>query len=447
MIVAGDTGCGKSTQLPKMCLEAGQGAVKLIGCTQPRRLAATSVAQRVTEEMGPAGAGLVGCKIRFSDRTTSETRIKFMTDGILLAESRRDRELAAYDTIIVDEAHERSLNIDFLLGILRRLLLRRDDLKVIITSATIDTARFAEAFGQAPAIRVAGRTWPVEVRYRPPAEDVEESGYDEQAVAAVLELHRQEGGGDLLVFMPTERDIRETVEGLEQALAVEPGRSEATVMPLFGRLSGRDQNRIFEPARGRKIVVATNVAETSLTVPGIRYVVDAGLARISIYNPRARTSKLPVRPVSRASADQRKGRCGRTGPGVCVRLYSEEDYLDRDEFTRPEIQRADLAEVILRMIFLRLGDPMRVPFLDPPAPRAVRDGYQLLLELGAIEMKGDRDSARLTGRGKVMAQLPLDPRIARMIVEARDRCALTEVCVIGAALSIPDPRIRPAEKE
>jgi ATP-dependent helicase HrpA len=447
VIVAGDTGSGKSTQLPKMCLEAGQGVAKLIGCTQPRRLAATSVARRVAEELGAEGGGLVGCKIRFSDRTTPETRIKFMTDGILLAETRRDRELSAYDTIIIDEAHERSLNIDFLLGILRRLLQRRDDLKVIITSATIDTARFAEAFDNAPVLRVAGRAWPVEVRYHPPAAGEDESGPVEPAVAAILDLHRQEGGGDLLVFMPTERDIRETVEGVEKALAAEPGRSEATVLPLFGRLSARDQNRIFGPVRGRKIVVATNVAETSLTVPGIRFVVDSGLARISIYNPRARTSKLPVRPVSRASADQRKGRCGRTGPGICIRLYSEEDYLGRDEFTRPEIQRADLAEVILRMIFLRLGDPVRFPFLDPPAPRAIRDGYQLLLELGAIEMQGDRQSAKLTGRGKVMAQLPLDPRIARMIIEARDRHALTEVCVIGAALSIPDPRIRPAERE
>ncbi len=446
VIIAGDTGCGKSTQLPKMCLEAGQGSKRLIGCTQPRRLAATSVSLRVAEELGEA-ANLVGCKIRFSDRTTPETRIKFMTDGILLAETRRDRELSAYDTIIIDEAHERSLNIDFLLGILRRLLQRRHDLKVIITSATIDTARFAEAFDNAPVILVAGRAWPVEVRYRPPAEGEDESGVVEQAVAAILDLHRHEGGGDLLVFMPTERDIRETVEGVEKGLAGDPARSEATVLPLFGRLSGRDQNRIFGQVQGRKIVVATNVAETSLTVPGIRFVIDSGLARISIYNPRARTSKLPVRPVSRASADQRKGRCGRTGPGICVRLYSEEDYLGRDEFTRPEIQRADLAEVILRMIFLRLGDPVRFPFLDPPMPRAIRDGYQLLLELGAIEMDRDRESAKLTGKGKVMAQLPLDPRIARMIIEARDRDALTEVCVIGAALSIPDPRIRPAERE
>jgi ATP-dependent helicase HrpA len=447
VIVAGDTGSGKSTQLPKMCLEAGQGATRLIGCTQPRRLAATSVAQRVAEELGPVGATLVGCKIRFSDRTTAETRIKFMTDGILLAETRRDRDLAAYDTIIIDEAHERSLNIDFLLGILRRLLERRRDLKLIITSATIDTARFAAAFGGAPVITVAGRTYPVELRYQPPETEGEEIGHVEQAVAAVLDLHRSEQGGDMLVFMPTERDIRDTVEGIEKGLGNGLDKAGATVLPLFGRLSARDQQRIFGPVNGRKIVVATNVAETSITVPGIRFVVDSGLARISVYNPRARTSKLPVRPVSRASADQRKGRCGRTGPGICVRLYSEEEYLGREEFTRPEIQRADLAEVILRMISLRLGDPVRFPFLDPPSPRAIRDGYQLLLELGAIEMEGDRSSARLTARGRIMAELPLDPRIARMIIEGREHQVLTEVCVIGAALSIPDPRVRPAEHE
>lgn len=448
VIIAGDTGSGKSTQLPKMCLEAGRGRMKMIGCTQPRRLAATSVASRVAEELGHNATGLVGCKIRFADRTSSATRIKFMTDGILLAETRRDNQLTAYDTIIVDEAHERSLNIDFLLGILRRLVDKRPDLKLIITSATIDTDKFAEAFGDSPVIKVSGRTYPVELRYLPTVDEEDETGYVEQAITAVIELHKQGGSGDILVFMPTERDIRETVEGLTKAIGDGEGfKDRATVLPLYGRLAGGDQNRIFRPARGRKIVIATNVAETSITVPGIRYVVDTGLARISIYNPRARTSKLPIRKISRASADQRLGRCGRTGPGICLRLYGEDDYLDREEFTRPEIQRADLADVILRMLFLHLGEPDNFPFIDPPSSRAIKDGYNLLWELGAIKMSGNRATARLTGRGKIMAQLPLDPRITRMIIEARDRNALAEVTVIAAALSIADPRVRPADRE
>lgn len=449
VIIAGDTGSGKSTQLPKMCLEAGRGQGKMIGCTQPRRLAATSVASRVGEELGAAAAGLVGCKIRFADRTSNATRIKFMTDGILLAETRRDNYLNRYDTIIVDEAHERSLNIDFLIGILRRLITKRRDLKLIITSATIDTDKFAKAFADAPVIKVSGRTYPVELRYLPADDEENETGYVERAVEAVAELHRQGGSGDILVFMPTERDIREAVDSLDKVIAKGEGiKAGATVLPLFGRLSGGDQNRIFRPARGRKIVVATNVAETSITVPGIRYVVDTGLARISIYNPRAKTSKLPVRKISRASADQRQGRCGRTGPGICLRLYSEEDYLNREEFTRPEIQRADLADVILRMLFLRLGEPGTFPFIDPPAPRATKDGYNLLWELGAIKMRdGNRTTARLTGRGKIMAHLPLDPRITRMIIEARERNAVAEVTVIAAALSIADPRVRPADRE
>ncbi len=448
LIIAGDTGSGKSTQLAKMCLEAGRGREKMIGCTQPRRLAATSVAGRVSEELGSAGAGLVGCKIRFADRTTAATRIKFMTDGILLAEARGDKELSGYDTIIIDEAHERSLNTDFLLGILRRLLDRRCDLKLIITSATIDTDKFAKAFDDAPVIEVSGRTHPVEVRYLP-GDDEDEAGYVEQAVEAAFELHNRREGGDILVFMPTERDIRETVEGLGKLIANrKDSKGAATVLPLFGRLSGGDQNRIFRAARGRKIVVATNVAETSITVPGIRYVVDTGLARISIYNARAGTSKLPIRPISRASADQRKGRCGRTAPGICLRLYAEEDYLGREEFTRPEIQRADLADVILRMLFLGLGDPRDFPFIDPPTPRAIGDGYKLLWELGAIKMKdGNRDTASLTGRGKIMAHLPLDPRITRMIIEARELNAVSEVVVVAAALSIADPRVRPADRE
>ncbi|MDA8164160.1 MAG: ATP-dependent RNA helicase HrpA, partial [Desulfobacteraceae bacterium] len=446
IVVAGETGSGKTTQLPKMCLAAGLGQKRLIGCTQPRRLAATSVAARVREELGAEGAGLVGYKIRFQDRTSRATRIKFMTDGILLAEAQGDPLLRAYEAIIVDEAHERSLNIDFLLGILKRLLARRADLKVIVTSATIDTAKFSRHFGEAPVIEVSGRTYPVEVRYLPSEEEPdEEVSSVDRAVAAVLDLKRRERSGDVLVFMPTERDIREAADSLAEAWKGSEGGAwsrEPLILPLFGRLSGADQNRIFAPHAGQKIVIATNVAETSVTVPGIRYVVDTGLARIAAYNVRARTTKLPVKPVSRASADQRRGRCGRVGPGVCLRLFSEEDYNNRPEYTLPEILRSNLAEVILRMISLRLGDPAEFPFIDPPSSRAIRDGYSLLRELGAIDA-----ADRLTERGRIMARLPLDPRISRMIVEARDRNCLTEVTVIAAALSIQDPRVRPAEKE
>jgi len=448
VIVAGEPGSGKTTQLPKLCIEAGRGKRGRIGCTQPRRIAAISIAGRVAEELGPEGASLVGYKIRFRDETSRSTRIKFMTDGIMLAEAQHDRQLRAYDTIIVDEAHERTLNIDFLLGLLKQLLARRPELKLIITSATIDTAKFAKAFGGAPVIDVAGRAYPVEVRYQPVDHEREEEGeetYVDRAVAAVLALRREDRQGDILIFMPTERDIRETVDALSEAIKVERqrhGGSEATVLPLFGRLSPSEQTRIFQPARGQKIVVATNVAETSITVPGIRYVIDTGLARIASYSPRARTHKLPVVPVSRASCDQRKGRCGRVGPGICLRLYSEEEYLARPEFTSPEIVRTNLAEVILRMISLHLGDPASFPFVDPPSPRAIRDGYALLAELEAID-----EQQHLTTVGQLMARLPLDPRIARMIVEARNENALREVAVIAAALSIQDPRVRPAEKE
>ncbi|MBU0484061.1 MAG: ATP-dependent RNA helicase HrpA [Proteobacteria bacterium] len=457
LIVVGDTGSGKSTQLGKMCLEAGRGRKRMIGCTQPRRIAATSVAARVAEEMGAEGPALVGYKVRFNDHTSKSTRIKFMTDGILLAETRRDRDLLAYDTIIVDEAHERSLNIDFLLGILHGLLARRHDLKLIVTSATIDTDKFSAAFKGAPVIKVSGRTFPVEVRYRPPeveTEGLDDSTYVEHAVQTVLELRAEDSHGDMLVFMPTERDIREMVELLSKAVNNGAGgvkgraTREAVILPLFGRLSARDQNRIFRPVNGQKIVVATNVAETSVTVPGIRYVIDTGRARIPSYNPRARTSKMPVSPISRASADQRHGRCGRVGPGICVRLYSEEDYLGRQEFTRPEIQRSNLADVILRMIHLKLVDPVSFPFIDPPAARAITDGYNLLLELDAIFIPGgDRTAARLTKHGQLMAHLPLDPRISRMIIEARNWGSLSEITIIAAALSIADPRIRPADRQ
>ncbi|MFZ5763106.1 MAG: ATP-dependent RNA helicase HrpA [Thermodesulfobacteriota bacterium] len=448
VIVSGEPGSGKTTQLPKLCIEAGRGRRGRIGCTQPRRIAAISIAGRVAEELGPAGAGLVGYKIRFRDETSRNTRIKFMTDGILLAEAQQDRELRAYDTIIVDEAHERSLNIDFLLGLLRQILARRPELKLIITSATIDTEKFARAFGNAPVIDVAGRAYPVEVRYQPVDHEREEEGeetYVDRSVAAVLALRREDRQGDILIFMPTERDIRETVEALEISIGEQQrrhGGGEATVLPLFGRLSPGEQTRVFQPARGQKIVVATNVAETSITVPGIRYVIDTGLARIATYNPRARTHKLPVVPVSRASCDQRKGRCGRVGPGICIRLYSEEEYQQRPEFTPPEIVRTNLAEVILRMLSLHLGDPASFPFVDPPSPRAIRDGYALLAELEAID-----ERQHLTRVGQLMARLPLDPRIARMIIEARNENALREVAVIAAALSIQDPRVRPAEKE
>ncbi|MEA3547597.1 MAG: ATP-dependent RNA helicase HrpA [Thermodesulfobacteriota bacterium] len=448
VVIAGDTGSGKTTQLPKMCLEAGRGRKRLIGCTQPRRIAATSVAARVREELDAAG-DIVGHKIRFKDRTTQRTRIKFMTDGILLAEAQHDRLLRAYDTIIIDEAHERSLNIDFLLGMMKHILFKREDLKLIITSATIDTAKFAASFDQAPVIEVSGRAFPVEIRY---ADDDEEGGetdvdYIDRAVGAVLGLRRDEGPGDMLVFMPTERDIRETVDILEKRIRTEEAnlyhRSKAapTVLPLFGRLSGPDQNRIFKRAKGQKIVVTTNVAETSITVPGIRYVVDTGLARISSYNVRARTTRLPVTRISRASCDQRAGRCGRIGPGICIRLYAEDDYLNRPQYTLPEVLRSNLAEVILRMIFLKLGDPADFPFVDPPSIRAIRDGYKLLDELGALTRKKS-----LSRHGHLMARLPLDPRISRMIIEARERNSLREVCVIAAALSVQDPRVRPLDQ-
>jgi len=444
VIVAGDTGSGKTTQLPKMCLEAGRGGRKRIGCTQPRRIAAIAVAERVAEELGEQAA-LVGYKIRFKDQTSRNTRLKFMTDGILLAEAHHDGNLSAYDTIIIDEAHERSLNIDFLIGLLKQLLSRRPDLTLLITSATIDTARFAKHFGNAPVIEVSGRAYPVEVRYQPLDPEKEEEGeqsYVDQAVQAVCDLRQNEGPGDILVFMPSERDILETVESLQARLGNGRGQAAPVVLPLFGRLSPGDQKKIFQPVKGQKIVVATNVAETSITVPGIRYVVDTGLARLASYNVRARTSKLPIVPISRASCDQRKGRCGRVGPGGCVRLYAEEDYANRPEYTPPEILRTNLAEVILRMTSLKLGDPAKFPFLDPPSGRAIQDGYALLSELGALDRQ-----RHLTAHGRLMARLPLDPRISRMIIEARDHNALREVTVIAAGLSIQDPRIRPVDKE
>lgn len=436
VVVAGDTGSGKTTQLPKMCLEAGRGRQGIIGCTQPRRIAAVSMADRVREEL--RAPDLVGYKIRFHDHTGADTKIKFMTDGILLAETRSDRHLAQYDTIIIDEAHERSLNIDFLLGYLHQLLTSRKDLKIIISSATIDTEKFSRHFSNAPVIQVSGRTYPVTFRYHEPdtATVDNEQTMVEQATGEVISLADSPGGGDILVFMPTERDILDTVALLRKKL-----QNPALVLPLFGRLQGADQRKIFQPSQLRKIIVATNVAETSITIPGIRAVVDTGVARIARYNIRAGTTSLPVSRISRASCDQRAGRCGRTGPGTCIRLYSEEDYLSRPEFILPEILRSNLAEVILQMISLRLGDPRTFPFVDPPAARTINDGYRILRELGAITT-----DHHLTKRGRIMAGLPLDPRISRMIIEAEKLGALREVTVIAAVLAIQDPRIRPADK-
>jgi ATP-dependent helicase HrpA len=447
VIVAGETGSGKTTQLPKYCIAAGLGVYGAIAVTQPRRIAAITVANRIAEEIGQAIGPTVGYKIRFSDTSQHHSRIKIMTDGILLAEAHRDPFLNQYDTVIVDEAHERNLNIDFILGILRKLLQRRRDLKVVVTSATIDTQKFSQAFGNAPVVEVSGRLYPVETRYAEPAYEVEEeSGHIDAAVRVVEGLIQERRGGDILVFMPTEQDIRDTCDLLD-------GRDfgDIRIMPLFARLSAAEQQRVFHSDGRRKIVVATNVAETSITIPGIHYVIDSGLARISQYTPRSRTTTLPVVPVSQSSADQRKGRCGRVANGVCIRLYSEEDYCQRPRYTAPEIQRANLAEVILRMIALRLGDVDAFPFIDAPAPRSIQDGYRLLVELGAIRLReksrpGDGKYV-LTERGRMMARLPLDPRLSRMLLAAHENGCLDDTVVIAAALSIQDPRERPVEKQ
>ncbi len=437
VIIAGETGSGKTTQIPKFCLEAAGDSTLLIGCTQPRRIAAITVAARVSEEMAESGH-LVGYKIRFHDETTANTRIKFMTDGVLLAETRSDPLLRRYRTIIIDEAHERSLNIDFLLGYIKQLLPKRPDLQVIVTSATIDTGAFSRHFDNAPVLQIAGRSHPVTVRYLPMEEDQvgEKDGYIEHAVKAITDLHHHEPLGDILAFLPTEKDIRLCCGLLSEQL------KNAVVLPMFGRLQAADQKRIFQSFRQPKIVVATNVAETSITVPGIRYVVDTGLSRISSYNARAKTISLPIGRISKANCDQRKGRCGRTGPGICVRLYSEDDYKGRPDFTLPEIQRANLAEVILQMISLGLGDPAQFPFIDPPHRNAIRDGYALLRELGALS-----DRHHLTAYGKIMAGLPIDPCISRIILEAKGNNCLHEIKIIATALAIQDPRIRPAERE
>jgi ATP-dependent helicase HrpA len=457
IIVSGETGCGKSTQIPKMCLEAGRGVLGRVGVTQPRRLAAVTIAHRIAEELGEPLGRSVGYKIRFQDRTGRDNYIKVMTDGILLAETQGDRGLHEYDTIIIDEAHERSLNIDFLLGIMRRLLDERPELKLVVTSATLDTEKFSRAFKNVPVIEVSGRMYPVEVEYRvPDEEEAEDKDYVDQAVEAVEYLRREKPPGDVLVFMPTEQDILETCRMLE-------GRKwpQVRVLPLFSRLPA-GQQRLVYTVSGAKIVVATNVAETSLTIPGIRYVVDTGVARIAQYQPGTRINSLPISSISRASADQRKGRCGRVKEGLCVRLYGEEDYERRDEFTSPEILRSDLAEVILRMTDLGLGDPLEFPFIDRPAAKAVHDGYDTLVELGAVRKAGraavrppansgtqyqiPKSRWELTEKGRAMARMQLDPRLSRMLIEARAENCVPEVTVLAAALSIRDPRERPPEK-
>jgi ATP-dependent RNA helicase HrpA len=436
VVVAGETGSGKTTQLPKICLELGRGREGVIAHTQPRRLAARTVAERIAHELGVQLGDAVGYAVRFSDRSGPNTLVRLMTDGLLLAEIRRDRMLRRYDTIIVDEAHERSLNIDFLLGYLARLLPRRPELKLVITSATIDPERFSRHFGGAPVVEVSGRTYPVEVRYRP-LEDPDDPERDQtDAIGDAVEELQRERPGDVLVFLSGEREIRDTAEALAGRLP-----ADVDILPLYARLSTREQQRVFRPHEGRRVVLATNVAETSLTVPGIRYVVDPGTARISRYSARLKVQRLPIEPVSQASADQRKGRCGRTADGICIRLYAEDDYAERPRFTDPEILRTNLASVILQMAAAGLGQIEDFPFMDPPDRRQVRDGIRLLQELAALD-----ESEKLTALGRRLAQLPVDPRLGRMVLEPDRLGCAAEVIVIAAALSIQDVRERPADK-
>jgi ATP-dependent helicase HrpA len=448
VIVAGETGSGKTTQLPKICLELGRGVRGLIGHTQPRRIAARTVAERIAEELDTELGSTVGYTVRFTDQVSEQTLVKLMTDGILLAEIQRDAMLRRYDTLIIDEAHERSLNIDFILGYLKQLLPRRPDLKVIITSATIDPQRFSEHFGNAPIVEVTGRTFPVEVRYRPLTVDVGEQSIDRDPVDAVCEAVDElghAGPGDVLVFLSGEREIRDTADALRDR-----NLRGTEILPLYARLSAAEQHRVFTPPPAgtrRRVVLATNVAETSLTVPGIRYVVDPGTARISRYSVRTKVQRLPIEPVSQASANQRAGRCGRVADGICIRLYSEEDFLSRPEFTDPEILRTNLASVILQMSALGLGDVAAFPFVEPPDSRSIRDGVGLLEELGALDPKEPDPHKRLTRAGRDLAQLPVDPRMARMLLQAHRNGCLAEVLVIVAALSIQDPRERPLEHQ
>lgn len=466
VIVAGETGSGKTTQLPKICLELGLAENGRIGHTQPRRLAARSVADRIAEELGVKLGQEVGYQVRFTDHSSESTRVKLMTDGILLAEIQRDRQLMQYSTIIIDEAHERSLNIDFLMGYLSRLLPKRPDLKVVITSATIDVDKFSRHFRDAPVISVSGRSYPVEIVYQDPAEREQESESGTQAdhsgeyagkakraqdtdddplltgvMTALRSIRQHEreqrsGPGDVLVFLSGERDIREL------ALALRKKQLQDTeILPLYARLSAKEQQRIFADHRGRRIVLATNLAETSLTVPGIRYVIDSGLARVSRYSVQSKVQRLPIEPVSQASANQRAGRCGRVAPGICYRLYSEDDFNSRSAFTDPEIMRTNLSAVILQMQLLRLGDIYQFPFIDPPEHRAVNDGYRLLQELGALD-----ENRRINNKGRQMARMPVDPRLAAMLIEAHQRACLAEMLVIVSALSVQDPRDTPADK-
>ncbi|WP_198962795.1 ATP-dependent RNA helicase HrpA [Mangrovitalea sediminis] len=444
IVVAGETGSGKTTQLPKICLQQGRGRRGLIGHTQPRRIAARAVAARLVEEMGPAAGNAVGYQVRFTDTTSEQSLIKVMTDGILLAEIGHDRFLDRYDTLIIDEAHERSLNIDFLMGYLKRLLPKRPDLRIIITSATIEVERFSAFFGDVPVVQVSGRTWPVEVRYRPltAASDTEEMGWPDAVLQSVgeIEAHEREqrqGPGDILVFLPGEREIRELSKALRHA---ELRHTE--VLPLYARLSAAEQNRVFQTHGGRRIVLATNVAETSLTVPGIRYVIDTGLARVSRYSVRSKIQRLQSEPISQASANQRMGRCGRVAPGICFRLYDETDFINRPEYTDPEILRTNLASVILQMTLLGLGDIQRFPFLDAPDSRLINDGFRVLEELGAVDKK-----RQLTKLGRTMARLPVDPRLARMLVAGSEMGSLAEILIITAGLSVQDPRDRPADRK
>ena len=477
IIVCGETGSGKTTQLPKICLELGRGTTGLIGHTQPRRIAASSTAKRIAQELGSPLGEHVGFKVRFTDTLTRGAWIKLMTDGILLAETQTDPLLKQYDTIIIDEAHERSLNIDFLLGYLKQLLPRRPDLKVIITSATIDADRFARHFGTgsgehlkpAPVIEVSGRLYPVEIRYRPVdafdataakpgagaasgADGQKRDGRSNQSQQAQRERGQRDlmeavtdavdelcrvGSGDVLVFLPGEREIRDTAEALRKH---HPPHVE--ILPLFARLSAQEQERVFKVSNARRIVLATNVAETSLTVPGIRYVVDAGTARVKRYSYRNKVEQLQIEAIAQSAANQRAGRCGRVAAGVCIRLYDEQDYLLRPKFTEPEILRSSLASVILRMKSLHLADVETFPFIEPPPGRAIADGYQLLQELGAVD-----DDNRLTPLGRQLAKLPLDPRVGRMILASLDNVCLSEMLIIAAAVSVQDPRDRPLEAQ
>lgn len=443
VIIAGETGSGKTTQLPKICLELGRGIKGTIGHTQPRRLAARSVANRIADELKIPLGSSVGYKVRFNEQVSDNTLVKLMTDGILLAEIQQDRLLTQYDTIIIDEAHERSLNIDFILGYLRQILPKRPDLKVIITSATIDPQRFSQHFNNAPIVEVSGRTYPVEVRYRPIVDDADDTDRDQlQAIFDAVDELSRESSGDILIFMNGEREIRDTADALTKQ-----NLRHTEIVPLYARLSTSEQNRVFQSHAGRRIILATNVAETSLTVPGVKYVIDPGTARISRYSFRTKVQRLPIEAISQASANQRKGRCGRVSEGICIRLYSEQDFMSRPEFTEPEILRTNLASVILQMTSLGLGNIAAFPFVEAPDKRNIQDGVRLLEELGALQGAVDDGHYRLTSLGQQLAQLPIDPRLARMVLEAQKNGCVREVMIIAAALSIQDPRERPLEKQ